>query len=64
MAWLVVPSKRSKKYDVCFETNASEIEKHAELIARSAIIKIYTQRLKDSKTQRLKDSNMKIKLAL
>ena len=46
MAWLVVPSKRSKKYDVCFETNASEIEKHSELIARSAIIKIYTQRLK------------------
>jgi hypothetical protein len=40
MAWLVVPSKRSKKYDAGFETNASEIEKHAELIARSAIIKV------------------------
>jgi hypothetical protein len=38
MAWLVVPSKEGKKYDACLETNASEIEKHAELIARSAII--------------------------
>jgi len=38
MAWLVVPSKEGKKYDAGFKTNASEIEKHAELIARSAII--------------------------
>ena len=40
MAWLVVPSKEREKYDACFEANASEIEKHAELIARSAIIKV------------------------
>jgi hypothetical protein len=29
---------KREKYDACLETNASEIEKHAELIARSAII--------------------------
>ena len=38
MAWLVVPSKEREKYDACLETNASECDKHAELIALRAII--------------------------